>query len=1319
MVGLVSSQTGDPKKFLHQLGESVGRSLSDIAGSTNHMAQEIYYERLKLMANGPLSPLRVRDTADGKLIPITQVPSQYNPGPLEGRLATEEDRKRLRANADEALAMIAVRRKIDRFAKDFDPIKPNATGFLGMLEQGAYNTASSAPLLAATAIPYLGIPIAASASTALTFDDIRAREKDTSIGLAFARASLTGLLQTSLDKVQLSQLAGRNPVTGGLVRELVRPDSPLIQRIALKAAGNYAEQTGVEITQNSVPLMVDLLAKTLGADMPDFNAEERLAELKAATPQTFVDTLFPWFVGTGVISVKEMKNGERFRRNTAGFEEMGIPKAEARDLATTENADEFDRKFREAFDKLTPEQRSDYIARKNAQTQDDMPSAERNGNEWIIRATDGREIYRTTNEEAAQAAFDLEAARANRSPNRANWNLQNPGKYGGDVENALSFTAVKDENLNSNELDRLEGFRRSAKDNSLRVVRLDSRKESDSGGTRKAAETFLSAFERVTGKTVTFYDTDEPIPATAAAVNPARPDQIWIHARANRQLLALVGHEWGHTLQHSDPALFARLQAHIHSYIDDPDLRSRDLASPEYDTIEKQKVELTNNVLGDAFTDPEFLRHLAIKDPSLFKQLIDSLINWFDQLIGKVQNTEWGTQAFVTDIEKMRKGIAEILHESITNPKSKFRQVDDSELSTRRNEQTKTLSPVLLMSKEREDGVHRLAKPINERYKSEDERRKDPARVLAGVVSAGDDSNAKKRWKYGRELASPSSLVAWAHTNDAVLKSENFDAPEKSVGGGEHIVFDDPLNRRVIKMTKPGLFGAQAEDAGAYLQRLALSNRVLGDDVKFEGIVTLLGEEAPRAVISQSFVEGRDATTEEQQDYLRSKGFVEHEGKFIHPTLGVTVWDTITTGNVIAKPDGTFQAIDLQVEPSTAEDLKAAREKTGIGRETVFSKGGATNGASNAEVTEWAFNTLKDWRKDISVKIHDSADLIPDENLRQTVLNEGGTVEGFYNPADRSIHILADRMNSEADVQRVLRHEGMHWAFANALQKEYRELLAGTRAKIPKERIDELLAKYRNASNATIVEEYLAYEGQNNPKSTVWVTFAYEAKRLLRKVFGDRVEFTDKDILAFLSKANRRLIDQKAEERTGTAGTLEGNSDGLVSFAKAQPGMMLSQVGNDFVVDDVEPKKLPIPREMNDMVRMAAMEFQSWPEEILSADGSAIRMKVPEKGSLATRARHLISDSDSGALDPDKLAWLPNVQSTITNAAVRLIDPTSNNRIYVRAYRGGTKHMVVVRANGTVESQKPFEGHLITQFPTGSKRQQSMIIDWSRPEGRK
>ena len=63
---------------------------------------------------------------------------------------------------------------------------------------------------------------------------------------------------------------------------------------------------------------------------------------------------------------------------------------------------------------------------------------------------------------------------------------------------------------------------------------------------------------------------------------------------------------------------------------------------------------------------------------------------------------------------------------------------------------------------------------------------------------------------------------------------------EQNPQGGEHtVIFDEPSGR-VIKLTKPGFFGAQGEDAGAYLERWSLHNRAFGDDVAFEPIVGLL-----------------------------------------------------------------------------------------------------------------------------------------------------------------------------------------------------------------------------------------------------------------------------------------------------------------------------------------------------------------------------------------------------------------------------------------------------------------------------------------------
>jgi hypothetical protein len=212
-------------------------------------------------------------------------------------------------------------------------------------------------------------------------------------------------------------------------------------------------------------------------------------------------------------------------------------------------------------------------------------------------------------------------------------------------------------------------------------------------------------------------------------------------------------------------------------------------------------------------------------------------------------------------------------------------------------------------------------------------------REITGESDAGGDAGtgAQKRRKSGRSLASHAGFLAWAERNGHRLDSSQIFAEAKledAPGGGEHKILATP-DGRFLKFTKPGLYGANGEDAGAYLQRWALHNEVFNDDVQIEGIVTLPGEHDARIVISQPFRKGRDATPAEIADYLTEKGFTEHEGRWVHPVRGVAVWDTITPGNVIMTEHGA-RAVDLQIGPAGPAELHAVRERTGIGRRTSF-----------------------------------------------------------------------------------------------------------------------------------------------------------------------------------------------------------------------------------------------------------------------------------------------------------------------------------------------------------------------------------------------
>lgn len=227
---------------------------------------------------------------------------------------------------------------------------------------------------------------------------------------------------------------------------------------------------------------------------------------------------------------------------------------------------------------------------------------------------------------------------------------------------------------------------------------------------------------------------------------------------------------------------------------------------------------------------------------------------------------------------------------------------------------------------------------------------RDPGRILESLV-AGEartheraDAGKRRKSKPGRRILDDTGLLAWAGRNGRIFPARAFAEVVRGgnlAHGGEHVVYSLPQGDRVLKLTKPGLFGAQGEDAGAYLRRWAFHNRAFGDDTTFEGFVTLEGEDLPRAVISQRFAAGRDATAEELAGYLVEKGFHEMpDGKWIHPVRGYELWDTITPGNAIMTDQG-VRVIDLQLGPADPVALEELRSRSGIGRRSSFSLGPA------------------------------------------------------------------------------------------------------------------------------------------------------------------------------------------------------------------------------------------------------------------------------------------------------------------------------------------------------------------------------------------
>jgi hypothetical protein len=197
--------------------------------------------------------------------------------------------------------------------------------------------------------------------------------------------------------------------------------------------------------------------------------------------------------------------------------------------------------------------------------------------------------------------------------------------------------------------------------------------------------------------------------------------------------------------------------------------------------------------------------------------------------------------------------------------------------------------------------------------------------------------------------------------------------------------------------------------------------------------------------------------------------------------------------------------------------------------------------------------------------------------------------------------------------------------------------------------------------------------------------------------------------------ADRMVAEFGPEIKPFLASVRQTSDTGFQTALDSWVGRPLRDIGDAFPADSYKPDLADVKFPNAEIVRRSYETYQSWPETVTAADGTRVRMHVPENGLESARVRHLIFDNTSKVMDRTKAEWLPMVPQTLGNAAVRLVDPESGNRIYVRAYGDGSKHMVVVSPDGSVQGQVAFKGGLITQFPFPKPgRQSGMNVEWVR-----
>lgn len=178
---------------------------------------------------------------------------------------------------------------------------------------------------------------------------------------------------------------------------------------------------------------------------------------------------------------------------------------------------------------------------------------------------------------------------------------------------------------------------------------------------------FIDTFSRLTETRIQFVKPSDPT-IFGGAVRSDDAKTIFLNAESQRPVAALIGHEWGHSLQYTQPALYKDLRRVVATYTDDYRARAREsAASPIYRSgsasqrARTQAAELTNNTLGDAFLDPSFWESVRNENKPLVQKLWTSFNEWVDSLLNRQSQSTFGTPQFATDLAALRRDLAKTI----------------------------------------------------------------------------------------------------------------------------------------------------------------------------------------------------------------------------------------------------------------------------------------------------------------------------------------------------------------------------------------------------------------------------------------------------------------------------------------------------------------------------------------------------------------------------------------------------------------------------------------------------------------------------------
>jgi hypothetical protein len=300
-----------------------------------------------------------------------------------------------------------------------------------------------------------------------------------------------------------------------------------------------------------------------------------------------------------------------------------------------------------------------------------------------------------------------------------------------------------------------------------------------------ALQTISKQFEKLFNINTLFFQTSDNSATGVSGMYDKDSNTIFVNSQSKTPFLFLMGHEFGHSIEATNPELFQKLKDVIFSIIPenkrDAYYKVLDKSSTSYNSQEKKESELVNDFLGNRMLSEDFLNTLLDTDKSLFKTFIEAIKKYTsilkDKILGNRDISPY-VEGNINQVDKMISSILKDLNsdKTVTSVRgfSSFFETDNGT----------TQKQIAHLTNRMRDSFNAAAKLATEKDKSvENMTKEEAAATIAEKMSPLTPEAFQSAVKDATD-ALPS-------TPDNTFSASTYPQVEQTLPDGETVMVDD------------------------------------------------------------------------------------------------------------------------------------------------------------------------------------------------------------------------------------------------------------------------------------------------------------------------------------------------------------------------------------------------------------------------------------------------------------------------------------------------------------------------------------------------